>query len=74
MAYQSFNIFKRQTPDFIDIFFFGSILFISTLIFILSFLLLILGFAYFTFSNFKSSRLVCLFEIFLISWGRPALL
>ena len=43
------------------------ILFIWTLIFILSFILLTLGFAYFTFSNFKSSRLGCLFEIFLIS-------
>ena len=58
MAYHSFNIFKRQTPDFIDIFFFFLvwILFISTLIFIISFLLLNLGFVYFTFSNFKNSK------------------
>ena len=28
MAYQSFNIFKRQTPDFIDIFFFWSVFYL----------------------------------------------
>ena len=65
---QSCLSFQRTSSWFYWVFLI-SILFISSLIFIISFLLLILGFVLFII--LLGGRLGCLFEIFLVFWGRP---
>ena len=50
-----------------------SISFISVFLFIISFLLLTLGFAL-LFLILLGGKFGCLFECFLVSWGRPVLL
>lgn len=72
-------ILCKQTKQFLILLilsiFLISTLFISSLSFNISFLLLTLEiFGLFFFQIHLGGRLGCLFEIFLVSWGRPLLL
>ena len=73
MVYK-FYLLKEPSFSFIfDIIFFFSISFISALIFMISFLLLTLGFVCCSFSSCFRCQ-VRLFDIFLVSWGKIVLL
>ena len=69
-------IFSNNQPlaSLIFFFFLVSILFTSTLIFMISFLWLTIGFVCFFSVAHLGVRLGCLFDVFLISWGKLVLL
>ena len=70
-------LFKEPALGFIDLFllfFWISILLISSLISMISFLMLTFSFVCSTLSNHLGGGLSCWFAIFLLFWGRPVLL